>query len=153
MLARAGRIWLWAGSIRANGRVVLDGLQWEVDRLVNQSLAEENEAASELRVKAQDKLSERTARAGSAFIPFLRAMKAECDVRAVSRYLHYLLHRRDDGVELALVKCQSAGLRRERIYVHVEAMMAQVSPDALPVLNGVTMLWEMPPFVLSAPSE
>ena len=134
---------MWAGSIRANGRVVLDGLQWEVDRLANLSLADENKAASELRVKAQDQLSERTAR---AFIPFLRAMKAECDV-------HYLLHRRDDGVELALVKCQSAGLRRERIYVHVEAMMAQVSPDALPVLNGVTMFWEMPPFVLSAPSE
>jgi hypothetical protein len=150
VLARAGRIWLWAGSIRANGRVVLDGLQWEVDRLANLSLADENKAASELRVKAQDQLSERTAR---AFIPFLRAMKAECDVRAVSRYLHYLLHRRDDGVELALVKYQSAGLRRERIYVHVEAMMAQVSPDALPVLNGVTMFWEMPPFVLSAPSE
>ena len=144
---------MWAGSIRANGRVVLDGFQWEVDRLANQSLADENKAASELRVKAQDKLSKWTARAGSACIPLLRAMKAECDVRAVSRYLHYLLHRHDDGVELALVKCQSAGLRRERIYVHVEAMMAQVSPDALPVLNGVTMFWEMPPFVLSAPSE
>ena len=144
---------MWAGSVPANGHKVLDGLQWEIDRVATQTLADQRDSATTLRVKAQKKLSKQTAVAGSEFVPFLRAMQAESDVRAVCRYMHYLLHRRDDGVELALVKGHTALVRRERIYSHVEAMLRQLSPDARPVLNDETMLWEMPDFALSALSE
>jgi hypothetical protein len=62
-------------------------------------------------------------------------MKEETDVRAVCRYMHYLLHRRDDAVALALVKGRNTALRRERIYAHVQEMMPQLPLDARPVLN------------------
>ena len=62
-------------------------------------------------------------------------MKEETDVRAVCHYMHYLLHRRDDAVALALVKGRNTALRRERIYAHVQEMMPQLPLDARPVLN------------------
>jgi hypothetical protein len=51
---------LWAGSVAANGQKVLDGLQWEIDRLATQTLADERTSALELRAKAQKKLDNTT---------------------------------------------------------------------------------------------
>ena len=144
---------MWAGSVAANGQKVLDGLEWEIDRLATQTLADERKTALVLRAKAQKKLDKHNAAAGSAFLPFLRTMKEEADVRAVCRYMHYLLHRRDDAVALALVKGHNTALRRERIYANVQEMMPQLPLDARPVLNNEATSWKIPVFELSALSE
>jgi hypothetical protein len=99
------------------------------------------------------KLSNSKVAAGSAFIPYLRAIKSESDVRPVCHFLHFLLHRRDDVVALALVTRSSTAVRRARIYSHVEAIMPLLPPDAPPVLDTVTMSWALPPFVLPVLSE
>ena len=114
-------------------------MQSETNRVATQTLLAQvadqcDSSASKLRVKAQKKkklkLSKQTAAAGSEFsMPlFLRATQAETDddVRGVCRHLHYLLLRRDDEVELALVKRHSASVRRGRIYAQkVEARTPQ----------------------------
>jgi hypothetical protein len=148
----AGAIWQWAGSVPSNGSAVLDGLQKEIDRVARLQVADVNNAAEELRLKAQEKLtSMKPVAAGSEFLPFLRSMRAEADVRAVCRYVHFVVYKTDDKVgdpAVRLSKDSSASVRRGIICAHVEATIALASPAAHPVLNGETRQWELPPFAV-----
>ena len=64
---------MWAGSVAANGQKVLDGLEWEIDRLATQTLADERTSALELRAKAQKKLDKHNERGCRKCVPAVLA--------------------------------------------------------------------------------
>ncbi len=105
-----------------------------------------NVAAQELRVKANAKLATRAAAPGSAFLAHVSSLRTEASVRAVCRYLHFIVHRCDDQGALGLKKDDSAAVRCDLVCAHVEAMVAQLPASALPTLDGET--WVLPVFVL-----
>ena len=76
---------------------------------------------------------------------------AQSNLRAVCRYMHYVVHRADDKIALNLPK-DPVTARLACIREHVRAMIAdagrmQPARNLQPVLNAQTLVWELPPFV------
>ncbi len=134
-----------------NSTKVIDGIRWELARVLRLQLSNK---AEERRKAAQEKLDARkAASADCTWDSFMSSLPppAQSNLRAVCRYMHYVVHRADDKIALNLPK-DPVTARLACVREHVPGMIAdagrmQPARNLQPVLKAQTLAWELLPFV------
>ncbi len=132
-----------------NSPDAISGIRWEQQRVEIEKLKELSEAARKFNKKAKEKLVKAKA-AASELLLWLRGMKGqagETTVRALHRYLHFAVKRKDDKDALKLKGKQGAPPRIAAICDSIQTLVPQVPENLRPVFDAETKAWDLPPFV------